>query len=596
MTTASSGKAVWFFLRRHLGLYAALAVVLLVAAVLEAISVGALFPLMTAVLGGGSAGNGGRILSVLQAAADALPVHDRLLATVGVLLGVITLKAAFFVLRDYLIASGGAKVVFGIKQELFSRLIQAPYQYFVANRKEDINYRLTTAPQSLGVMLLLVPSLVAQALIVTAICLLLSTISWRLSAVLILSGAVLYGLLRSVAKRVSHVVGKQRVEALSRELGVADEFLSGVKEIVTSLSAGRWARLYRRQGEELRRVHVKDSVWQSLPGVVIEWVFFMAIGTLLLDSETVRSGGIAQAVPLMTVYAYALYRLIRAVSILSHYKLRLSAHLADVELLYQALHESLPALREGHDTKVRFKDAIQFEKVSFVYPGRSKYAIREVSLRLPKGKTTALVGQIGAGKTTLVNLLLRLYDPTEGILRVDGRDLGEYRRDAWLTLVGYVSQEVFILNGTVAENIRFGLDDFQDSEVIAAAQAAHAHNFILSLPNGYQTVVGDRGMTLSGGQRQCLAIARALLRKPEILIFDEATSQLDSVSEALIQKAIADLARDHTLILVAHRLSTVRFADQIVVLEKGWVVEVGKHDELLARKGQYSLMMASSID
>lgn len=588
-------SAVWFFLRRHLGLYTALAAILLVAAVLEAISVGALFPLMTAVLGGGSGSGGGRVLLAMQEASQIVPGEDRVLATVILLVGAITLKSLTTVWRDYLIASGGAKVVYGIKQEIFHRFSRSSYHYFLNHRQGDLSYRLTTAPQSLGLMLLLLPSSAAQALIVVSICILLATINWQLTVGIIGFGAILYALLRQVARRISHVAGKRRTAALSRELGVVMEFFAGIKEILAAQAANRWAHAYEREGEELRRVHVKDSVWQSLPGVVIEWVFFVMIGVLAVKSQAaVGEAGGQGAVPMMAVFAYALYRLIRAVSILSQYKLRLSGQLADVELLYQALHESLPALLEGHDTKVRFEDAIQFERVSFVYPGRSEYAIREVSLRLPKGKTTALVGQIGAGKTTLVNLLLRLYDPTEGILRVDGRDLGEYRRDAWLKLVGYVSQEVFILNGTVAENIRFGLDNFQDSEVIAAVQAAHAHNFVLSLPNGYQTVVGDRGMTLSGGQRQCLAIARALLRKPEILIFDEATSQLDNVSEALIQKAIAELARDHTLVLVAHRLSTVRFADQIVVLDRGRVVEVGNHEELLARKGQYSLMMASS--
>jgi len=191
---------------------------------------------------------------------------------------------------------------------------------------------------------------------------------------------------------------------------------------------------------------------------------------------------------------------------------------------------------------------------------------------------------------------LRLYDQSDGAICVDGRQLAACSRSSWLRLIGYVSQEVFMLNGTVRENIRFGLVDCTEGAIEEAARAAYAHEFITALPHGYETIVGDRGMMLSGGQRQRLAIARALLRKPQLLIFDEATSALDPTSEAFIQQAIRDLARDHTIILVAHRLSTVRFANKIVVLEDGRIVEMGTHPELLAMKGQYSTMMSSSVE
>ncbi len=587
---------IWFFLQRNLRLYGALAIILLVAAVLEALSVGALFPLMTAVLGGQAGSGGGFVLSILQTASQIVPGQDRVFATVMLLISLITLKSLTVTLRDYLIASASAKVVFEVKQAIFNRLLRAPYQYFLDHRQGDLSYRLTSAPQSLGLMLLLIPSAGAQAMIVLAICLLLATISWQLTAVIVGFGAVLYGLLRQVAKRISHVVGKRRTLALTRELGVVMEFFAGIKEILAARAANRWARLYEREGEELRQVQIKDSMWQSIPGILIEWAFFVLIGVMALAVQATHGEGIGSAIPMMAVYAYALYRLIRAVSILSQYKLRLSGQFADAEVLYRAFHEPFPPLREGAVADVRFVDAMRFDHVSFMYPGRTEYALDQVSVTIPKGSVTALVGHSGSGKTTLVNLLLKFYDPTDGVIRVDGQDLGGCRRDAWVGLMGYVSQEVFILNGTIGDNIRFGVSECPDADVEAAARAAHAHEFIADLPHGYATAVGDRGMTLSGGQRQRIAIARALLRKPEILIFDEATSALDGVSEALIQKAIGELARDHTVILVAHRLSTVRFADKIVVLNQGRVVETGSHEELLARKGQYSLMMASSLD
>lgn len=588
-------SSVWFFLRRRKALYGCLAAVLLVAAVLEALSVGALFPLVTTVLGGDTPVRGGGVLSFLESMVMLFPSQDRLVTSVALMVGFITAKSLAVLIRDYLIAYGGAKVVHETKQELFARLTQLPYSYFIAHSHGDLSYRLTTAPQSLGLMLLLFPSILAQGFIVFAICLLLMTISWPLTLGIIGAGGLLYGLLRQSSKRVSHVVGKRRTAALSKELGIVVEFMAGIKEIFAANAADRWMSHYCEQGRELRVLHVQDSVWQSVPGVLIEWVFFVLVGVMAVMAHQ-SSGSPAASIPMMAVYAYALYRLIRSVSLLSAYKLRLGSQLADVGLLHRTLEEPIAVSPNHRAEEASFTKSVIFDHVSFVYPGRQEPAICDINLAIEQGQVVALVGRSGSGKTTLVNLLLRLYDQSGGAICVDGRQLAACSRSSWLRLIGYVSQEVFMLNGTVRENIRFGLVDYTEGAIEEAARAAYAHEFIAALPHGYETIVGDRGMMLSGGQRQRLAIARALLRKPQLLIFDEATSALDPTSEAFIQQAIRDLARDHTIILVAHRLSTVRFASKIVVLENGRIVEVGTHQTLLAMKGQYSMMMSSSVE
>lgn len=588
-------SAIWFFLSRRKALYGCLAAVLLVAAVLEALSVGAVFPLVTTVLGGDASVRGGSVLSFLESMVTLFPGRDRLVTSVVLMVGFITAKSLAVLMRDYLIAYGGAKVVHETKQELFARLTQLPYSYFIAHSHGDLSYRLTTAPQSLGLMLLLFPSILAQGFIVFAICLLLMTISWPLTLGIIGAGGLLYGLLRQASKRVSHVVGKRRTAALSRELGIVVEFMAGIKEIFAADAADRWRSHYCEQGRELRVLHIRDSVWQSVPGVLIEWVFFVLIGVMAVMAHQ-SSGSPAASIPMMAVYAFALYRLIRSVSLLSAYKLRLGSQLADVGLLHRTLEEPIAASPNHRAEEASFTKNVIFDHVSFVYPGRQEPALCDINLAIEQGQVVALVGRSGSGKTTLVNLLLRLYDQSGGAICVDGRQLAACSRSSWLRLIGYVSQEVFMLNATVRENIRFGLVDYSEGAIEEAARAAYAHEFIAALPHGYETIVGDRGMMLSGGQRQRLAIARALLRKPQLLIFDEATSALDPTSEAFIQQAIRDLARDHTIILVAHRLSTVRFADKIVVLEDGRIVEMGTHPELLAMKGQYSTMMSSSVE
>jgi len=222
--------------------------------------------------------------------------------------------------------------------------------------------------------------------------------------------------------------------------------------------------------------------------------------------------------------------------------------------------------------------------------------IRDLSLTIEPGKTLALVGPSGAGKTTLCNLIARFYDPTEGTIRFDGTDLADIDVDSYRGLLGIVEQDVFLFDGTIAQNIAYANRDASDEEITRAATLANAHEFIEEMERGYRTLIGERGVRLSGGQKQRLAIARAILADPVLLILDEATSNLDSRSEALIQRSLAELMRDRTSIVIAHRLSTIRHADTIAVLEKGEIIELGTHDQLLANDGLYAAYLKMQLD
>jgi ABC-type multidrug transport system fused ATPase/permease subunit len=218
----------------------------------------------------------------------------------------------------------------------------------------------------------------------------------------------------------------------------------------------------------------------------------------------------------------------------------------------------------------------------------------KVTMAFEKGKVTAIVGPSGSGKTTLINLILGLFDPSEGKITVDGISLQNLTHETWLSRIGFVSQDPFITNNTIAENIRFNREGHRFEEIKNAAQIANAHNFINEFPQGYETIAGDRGIKLSGGQQQRLCIARAVLGSPEILIFDEATSSLDSIAEKQVQEAIDAASANRTVIIIAHRLSTIRRADKIIVLDQGKIIEQGTHQELLSNDGQYSRQVAAS--
>jgi ABC-type multidrug transport system fused ATPase/permease subunit len=229
---------------------------------------------------------------------------------------------------------------------------------------------------------------------------------------------------------------------------------------------------------------------------------------------------------------------------------------------------------------------IVLRNICFSYNGRTD-VLKDFSLEVPKGQTVALVGSSGAGKSTLAALLPRLYDVTSGAIEIDGIDIRNYEISTLRRRIATVSQDTYLFNVTIRENIAYGLPDTDDQQVIEAAQLANAHEFITQLPLGYDTLIGERGIQLSGGQRQRLSIARAILRNPDILILDEATSALDSQSEQLVQEALERLRQNRTVIVIAHRLSTVRNADRIVVLEKGKLIESGGHKQLLASQGAY---------
>jgi len=323
-----------------------------------------------------------------------------------------------------------------------------------------------------------------------------------------------------------------------------------------------------------------------LPTHLVTLFAFSAVGIMALILRIQNPAGFTPMLPLFGTFAFALLRLLPPISDFGRLRMEIMNLLPNTEIIYSILNQRLDNIKDGERELRSITSSIQLEGVCFSHKGRSE-TVKDVSITFEKAKTTAIVGPSGGGKTTIVDLLLRLFDPDSGEIKIDGVNLREYRLSSWLSKVGFVGQETFILHDSVRNNITFGLDRYTDEEIIQAARSANAHDFILEFPQGYDTIVGERGMKLSGGQKQRIAIARAIIRKPETLIFDEATSALDNIAEAAVQEAIGKISKERTVIVIAHRLSTVVNADKIVVLEDGQVMEEGTHSELMKRGGAY---------
>jgi subfamily B ATP-binding cassette protein MsbA len=348
------------------------------------------------------------------------------------------------------------------------------------------------------------------------------------------------------------------------------------------------SRRFREASNRLFRTNVRYVLQQGLSSPVIDFCAALTIVGLLHYARLQIKGGTFTAgtfTSFLTALLMLLEPLKRLVGIYNIFQQALGASQKVFEYLD---HKETVVDAPGAPRLAGFRDHIVFENVAFHYPGSPNgFRLQGLNLEVKAGEVVALVGPSGGGKTTIANLVPRFYDPSAGSVQIDGRDVRSFSLAGLRDQIGLVAQDTFLFNDTVANNIAYGRQGVAAAAIRAAADTALAHDFIMRLPEGYETVIGDRGVKLSGGQRQRLSIARALLKNAPILILDEATSHLDTESEMLVQKALANLMEHRTVIVIAHRLSTIRRADKIVVLEKGQIRETGSHEELISHGGIY---------
>jgi ATP-binding cassette subfamily B protein/subfamily B ATP-binding cassette protein MsbA len=371
------------------------------------------------------------------------------------------------------------------------------------------------------------------------------------------------------------------------------------KEIIETIQALRLIHTFGRQRKAIAQVNQllgevvpllqKQQLLTKVTQPINQSLTIGTVGILLILGFIILSSGEALVIPTLFTFIAALNRLSGQLGGFANVFNGFAGNSGKMERLNEILiDEDKEWTRFEGKVFKGLTDQIQFREVSLQYFSDQAPALQHLNFKMPRGSVTALVGGSGAGKSSIADLLTGLYEPSQGKILIDGVDLQQYSLVSWRERLGVVSQDTFVFNDAIMNNIRYGKPEATEGEVIAAAQAAQAHDFIKALPQGYETVVGERGYRLSGGQRQRLALARAILKQPEVLILDEATSALDSQSERLVQQALAMFQEDRTVLVVAHRLSTIVNADQILVLEQGEIVERGTHQELLSRGGHYA--------
>lgn len=510
-------------------------------------------------------------------------------------IGLIMVAIAMQVLRGGLsygglVASGylQAQIRGQMTNKVFRQIMSFSYPYASSYKVGDLIQYVQDSQEAVKIELSKWNELFINGLIAISYVVVLVAISPLLSVIALILAGGLFGLQQYLLPRLKITSQEvtQAVVAMTKQIVESIQGLRlihglGYQQLELARTRQTTANLIPLLEKQQRLINLTQPLSQTLTIIII--AILLITGFLIFDQQE------ALVVPALFTFITALQRLSGRFSSFAGILNGLAENSGRMERLNKILQsKSKDFSRVGGKPFQGLSDQISFENVTLRYSLNQQPALQNITFTMLKGSVTALVGKSGAGKSSIVDLLVGLYDPTQGRITVDGIELSNYSLESWREHIGLVDQDTFVFNNTILENIRYGQPQATDAQVWEAAKIAHADDFIQALPKKYQTMVGERGYRLSGGQRQRLSLARAILKQPEILILDEATSALDSYSEQLVQEALAIFQKNRTVLVVAHRLSTITKADQILVLEEGKIREMGKHQELLNQGGRYT--------
>ncbi len=477
-----------------------------------------------------------------------------------------------------------------LRQDVYNKVLGLPVSFFSGERKGDLMSRMTTDINTIKSSFMSVLMMIREPLIIVTTLFTMILLSWKLTIFVFLFIPISGILISRLGKSIKSQSGN--IFALEGELlSNIEETLGGIRIIKNFTSENYFINSFKNFTTNINNLNNKIGIRLSLASPLSEFLGILVIsvllifgGSLVLVDKSLSGGAFITFMGL----AYQILTPAKAIAKANHALQGGNAAYDRVAFILDAVNP----LKDKLDAKVikDFNSEISFNNISFKY--KDDYVLKNFSLKVPKGKTVALVGESGSGKSTLANLVTRFYDVNEGSITFDGVDIKEVTTKSLRQQMGIVAQDSILFNDTIQNNITLGVENSKEEDIINAAKIANAHNFIMEFPKQYDNPVGDGGGMLSGGQKQRVAIARAVMKNPPIMILDEATSALDTESEKVVQDALENMMKNRTSLVIAHRLSTVKNADLIVVLRKGEIVEKGTHEELISKKGTYANLVS----
>jgi ATP-binding cassette subfamily B protein len=586
-------KVVWYFFKPYKLKLAVVLLIMVVSGLLETINLAALYPVINYGLKQNAEGF---ILSFFNKLAPVFNQTNPFLASCLLLITISIIAVGFKAFNYFASYKLMVRINGRNQKEVFSEYINADYNFFVRNQQGKLIHTGTIASAQAANMVLTAIRTVNDLIILLFMFSLLFTLTWQGSFIIMVVGVFYFLLAKGILHKIIYKSGKLLVEADRDKNVILNEFITGIKTIKVFLEHKSWRKKYYNAVDRSMQNQFRQLMGRVFPESLMKLLFFLILAGFGIFIHYTSRGSILSLMPMFAIFALVASRIVPAMQTLGSELMNLASCLPNTKIVYDLFHEETRTILEGDETLSEFNNEISFRDIFFKYKNMDNYLLKGLNFNIKKRKITAIVGSSGNGKTTIINLLLRLYMGNKGKISIDGKDISKFTNESFLAKIGYVSQETFICNDTIKENILFGMKNCSDEAVFKAAKQANAHEFIINTANGYNAIVGDSGIKLSGGQRQRIAIARALLRKPEIMVLDEATSSLDNIAEKKVQDAINKISQHATVLMIAHRLSTIQNADKILVMSNGSIIEEGRHQELLDKKGEYFRLYNMQLD
>ena len=489
-----------------------------------------------------------------------------------------------------------ASIYKDIVTDIYNKIQTLDMEYFAGKKIGDLMTRVMTDPGNINSIILEIFNIIPEVIRVIVCLIIAFCTDFDLTLGVLVVAPILIITVRKYAKRLKRS-GKNRQEAIDSLNSKLQETLSGIRIIRAFATEEHETKDFKKKNNNLKRIAIRTARYNAKANAIMEALNYIIIALLLLfggyrvlrAKDFTPGDFIAIVAAISSMYTPARRAITRFNAI--------NVNLSSITRVSEILEEMPSIVNNPNCIKFEnFLNDINFENVDFKYRDNPEKILKNINLTVKKGETVAFVGNSGGGKSTLVNLIPRFFDVSNGSIKIDGTDIRNYDIISLRKAIGIVPQETFLFAGTILSNIRYGRQNATKEEIVEAAMQANAHEFIESLPDGYDTEIGERGVKLSGGQKQRIAIARAILENPQILILDEATSALDNESEKLVQDALEKLMKGKTTFVIAHRLTTIENSNKIVVIQKGEIKEIGNHNELLSKNGIYKALYNKNFD